>query len=308
MTSLAPPFLSEPEVPDNAGTPREIASLYADIRSTLDTGVVNLVFRRLAGQGVPVLAMVWHCLRPAYADGRLDALAARLALPPPGAAALAKSERANHPARHWANRPEAAALRRILLDYDRNNRRNLIAFTALFAQPPWDDGASPLGAHLLPSRVRSAESRPAPAPDPWSQAMSAAALADTMPPLPDIAVLDAQTAACLARLDRFGDPGAGPPHASLYRHLAHWPAFLHAAEAYLAPLGASGALERATADVLAQANDAARLLPDLVVGRGMQTRLEPAIGALVRRTIPKMIPIGRSLGAFVVAPAAGHMP
>lgn len=273
------------QIADNAATPPEVALIYADIRATLGNPVVNLVFRRLAALGVPVLAMVWQSLRPAYADGRLNALADALAPPVPGP--LAGSG--------WADHADGAVMRRIVLDYDRNNRRNLIAFSALFANPP-DHTPGPAQRHGLSFRARH--------PDPWTRALQAAPLAVKVPPLPEPATLDSETRACLARLDAFGDPGAGPPQASLYRHLAHWPGFLLDAEAVLAPLHARGTLLQATDAVQAMAGRAAQLLPDLAMEPAFQARIDPAVGALVRRIIPKMLPIGRALGGLLL-PAHG---
>ena len=290
MTAAAHPLVAE--VADDAQAPPDIALLYGDIRRTLGNEVVNLVFRRLAAQGAPLLAVVWHCLRPAYTDGRLEALAARLLpelpmLPDSGAAGV----------NSWANRAEAAAMRRIVLAYDRNNRRNLIGFTALFSTPVTAPPA-------LRPPGRKATLRVPAVPDDWLEAMRAAPLASALPLWPDSAALDGPVRDCLTRLDRFGDPGKGPPLASLYRHLAHWPAFLTDAEPRLTPRQASGCLARATAHTRAQAETAARLLPDLAVDPVMQARLEPVIGDLVRRTLPKMVPIGRLLGAMLLPPPA----
>ncbi|KPQ07096.1 MAG: hypothetical protein HLUCCA12_06985 [Rhodobacteraceae bacterium HLUCCA12] len=274
------------EVADDARTPPEIALIYDDIRMTMGNPVVNLVFRRLAALGVPVLSMAWQGLRPAYADGRLNALADALAPPVPGRA----------PVSDWADRQEGATMRRIVLDYDGNNRRNLIAFSALLG-PVAGDGPA----------VRAPEgSRRAARADPWLAAMRAAPLAQAAPPLPDPATLDAATRACLDRLDAFGDPGSGPPRASLYRHLAHWPGFLHSAEAALAPLHDSGVLAQATAAMQQRAARAVRLLPDLAMDSAFQARIDPAIGALVRRIIPKMVPIGRALGAMLLPEHGGE--
>ncbi|MCC5969306.1 MAG: hypothetical protein JJU15_05115 [Pararhodobacter sp.] len=281
--TICPPMT---EIADTANTPPAIALIYADIRATTGSAVVNLVFRRLAAMGAPVLAMVWHGLRPAYADARLDRLAALLApaLPKAGGATLSD----------WATRPEGAVLRRIVLEYDRNNRRNLIAFSALLAAQPQQQPCRPDRARR---NRRAAESVP---PDPWEVMMQGAPLSDSAPPMPDAGTLDPQTRACLERLDCFGDPGSGPPRASLYRHLAAAPGFLLAAEARLAPLHASGTLTQATMALSARAEQAARLLPDLTMDPAFQARIDPAIGALVRRTIPKMVPIGRLLGTLLL--------
>lgn len=279
------------EVADNPSTPPEIALIYDDIRATLGNPVVNLVFRRLAALGVPVLSMVWQGMRPAYADGRLNALADALAPPVPASVPVPGPLAGGS----WAARSDAAVMRRIVLEYDRNNRRNLIALTALFAVPQ---------KGVPGPELRQGQSLRALHPDPWSEAMQAAPLADTVPPLPQPATLDAPTRARLSRLDAFGDPGAGPPRASLYRHLAHWPDFLHDAEAALTPLHAQGAFLQATAMVQAQAARAAQLLPDLAMESAFQARIDTAVGPLVRRIIPKMIPIGRALGTLLL-PAAG---
>ena len=70
-------------------------------------------------------------------------------------------------------------------------------------------------------------------------------LGRALPPLVDLERADPFAADLALRLNRLGQPAQGPILASLYRHLAHWPAYLGLSLVQLAPLAADGRLAAA---------------------------------------------------------------
>ncbi|MEO0680192.1 MAG: hypothetical protein AAF192_07235 [Pseudomonadota bacterium] len=254
--------MSVAEIADDATAPAAVAAVYTDIRAVTGAAVVNLVWRRLAAEDAATLERVWARLRGPYASGRLDDLAAPLTPPMPKIALRP----------HLLASPETP--RAVVAAYDANNRRNLTAFSALLG--------------------RGAESAP-----PARFTLPAEAASAPVPTLPPLADLPANLHARLHRLDRFANADGVGPLASLYRHLAPWPALLEAAEEALAPLHASGVLAQLRDETLRRARAAAAQLPDLALPPADRAVVEAVAGVLVDRTIPRMIPIGRLIGALI---------
>ncbi len=221
------------------------AELYADIRQTLRVPVTNLVWRHLATFD-GALASVWHCVKPLYLDGRLDADAAALRSPP-GLPVLPRWDREVLLA---AGLDEAAlaSVRNIFANYDATNPRNLLALMAALARLESDD--------LVP---RNAPAHPA-APPP------AISRVDPLPPLLDPASLPPAVRHAARRLNDIGlPPGQRVLVAGVPRHLAHWPGFLALCVASLEPvadeLGRS--IEFVYADARSRAQRFAVALPPL---------------------------------------------
>ena len=122
----------------------EIASIYAQIRTTLGSPVVNLVWRRLAKiEGG--LAWAWQTVRPLYEDhsltARAQALKREIALSPlepipPEALRAAGVDAAG-----------ATSIRDILAAFDYSNPLNYLALSALLRSP---GGANPAPVELAP--------------------------------------------------------------------------------------------------------------------------------------------------------------
>lgn len=265
------------EIADDSKAPAAIRSIYEDIREVLGTPVVNLVYRRLAGRGEDVLRETWQLLRPACRDGRIARYAAPLALiVPDGAAAPA------------APPPTIAAdlrtIRAVVATYNANNARNLVAFSALLGLTPSDADRPELSEGA--GTVETPPRRP-------------------VPPLPAFGALPEPLQQTIRRLNLFGDTGEeGAPIASLYVHLSHWPDMLVHVERLLRPLQAAGTLTRWRLET----SDRAAMAPlsDLRAPAELRAVLEPILGALVRRTIPKMVPIGTFLGRTLESGAAAR--
>jgi hypothetical protein len=105
-----------------------------------------------------------------------------------------------------------------------------------------------------------------------------------------------ETWALVLRLNRFGDPRQ-VILASMYRHLAHAPAFLTRLESVLAPVVADGSLVRAIAANRAAASRQARLVARAIDAvRPMQAAaIEAALASFVDHAIGKMVTICRAI-------------
>ena len=104
-----------------------------------------------------------------------------------------------------------------------------------------------------------------------------------LPSLLDMADLAPTTAELVLTLNRLGTRRGEPILASMYRHLAHWTAYLALAWAMIAPLDADGSLEQAIADAVAKARvRAARVATQLYVPAEW---VSPATCATIRSAI-----------------------
>jgi hypothetical protein len=84
-----------------------------------------------------------------------------------------------------------------------------------------------------------------------------------LPVLPGMAELAPAITELVWGLNRLGTRREGAILASMYRHLAYWPAYLALAWTLIAPLDADGSLDRAIAD----ASKKARMRADRVAAR-----------------------------------------
>ena len=219
-----------PAITEAAAT-GEIAEIFADIRGVLGVAVVNLIWRHLAT--IPrALPWAWGILRPLYIDGTIAAEAAALRgdldlpwLPPFPPEVLAAVDLLDS---------DISKIRNVLAAYDRTNAMALIALSALLLrlddEPPSRDAAS--------SHSEAPRERPSAIP---------------LPALLSMTDLAPATAELVLTLNRLGTGRGDPILASMYRHLAHWPAYLALAWAMIAPLDADGWLEQAIADAVAKA-------------------------------------------------------
>jgi Halocarboxylic acid dehydrogenase DehI len=268
-----------PAITESAAT-GEIAEIFADIRQVYRVGVVNLIWRHLATfpQALP---WVWQSVRPLYVDGTIEREAAVLR------ASIAVPEFPAFPASVIAaaglGEHDLNQIRTILAAYDRTNAMALIALSAVgcrIAGMPVDgDGAIASGSELPfapPPELR-------------------------LPPLLSLSELSPATAELVLTMNRIGAKRDDAILASMYRHLAHWPAYLALAWTMLAPLAAGTRLDGLIADAIDQARASARRM----IGRlpSPPSTLTPAVRADVSRAldrfagdvIPKMVVIGALL-------------
>jgi hypothetical protein len=195
----------------------EIAKIYADIRATLGTSVVNLVWRNLAT--LPgALRWTWETVRPLYlgaAAGHAQAVRQNLSLPD-----LRFSKSALTTA--GLNQNDIGQIRAILDGYHHTNALALVVLSALLERydPRASEALSPAAS---PPLVRS-----------------------ELPPLPAMATLSLPVQGIIATLNSYGEDEAPFLIASMYRHLAYWPEFLALIDRMLAPLQADQRLPALT--------------------------------------------------------------
>ena len=189
----------------------ETAELFADIRATIGVRVVNLVWRHLATID-GALPWAWSAVKPLYLQGMADRAAVRfresMSLPVLRLAGRRAAEE---------RRRRAGELRSLQHDQSlRPRRAGRVAARRDRRGGHARDRRAPAGPDVVLPKLASADDV---APETW---------------------------ALVLRLNRFGDPRQ-IILASMYRHLAHAPAFLRQVEAALAPVEADGSLARAIA-------------------------------------------------------------
>ena len=240
----------------------EIAELFADIRATVGVRVVNLVWRHLASLD-GALPWAWTAVKPLYLDGLPDQAARRFreTMVVPKLASLAGDA--------------PASVDAVLASYDHSNTINLFALGALVAWLRGEPGGGPPPPHgprlkapdvVLPGLASEADV----APDTW---------------------------ALVLRLNRLGDTAQPLILASMYRHLAHAPAFLQRVERALAPVQADSSLERAIAANRVTARAAAGSLAQAISAQRIPSadRIEAGVAAFVDHAISKMVTICRAV-------------
>lgn len=209
----------------------EIAALYQDLRATLGVPFVNLIWRHLAT--IPGgLAWTWTLAKPLYVSGELDRLSADTA------ALVALPSLSPLPDFVW----DAAAIDRdarltIVAMIESYNHANGVNFLALLT-----------AVSVLRDGLPATASGVRPAASPFARHSAAA---PALPPLPGLSGLPSHVLALVRQLDQLGRLGPSEAVASLYRHLAHWPAFLAIAYTALEPLHRSRELAKAQDNVIA---------------------------------------------------------
>ncbi|HZC97862.1 MAG TPA: hypothetical protein VE267_17365, partial [Bradyrhizobium sp.] len=158
---------------------------------------------------------------------------------------------------------DISKIRNVLAAYDRTNAMTLIALSTLLLR--LDD--EPLTRHAASSHSEAPRERPSTIP---------------LPALLSMTDLAPATAELVLTLNRLGTGRGDPILASMYRHLAHWPAYLALAWAMIAPLD-TGSLEQAIADAVAKARErAARVATQLYVPAEW---VSPAARATIRSAV-----------------------
>jgi len=240
----------------------ETAALFADIRTTVGVRVVNLVWRHLATLD-DALPWAWQAVKPLYLQGVADRAVVdfrrEMILPKLGS----------------LTGTEPASVDAVLASYDHSNTVNLFALGALVARLRGDvaDGGIPEQGPRLP------------APD------------VDLPPLASEGDVAPETWQRVVRLNRLGDRPEPLILASMYRHLAHAPAFLQRLEAALAPVQADGSLDRAIRANRRRAHQRARVLARTIsADRPLLAReIEAAVSVFVEHAIGKMVTICRAI-------------
>lgn len=168
---------------------------------------------------------------------------------------------------------DIAGIRTALAAYDRTNAMALLAFLAVQFR---------LERVLPPGEVVVSAAIPVPA-EPEREL--------SLPPMLALSDMSPSTAEVVLAINRLGAIHREPILASMYRHLAHWPAYLALVWTVLAPLKLDRRLDRAIEDAIAQAR--ARAWP--LVAQ-LPTSL-PAIRAATARGVSRSI--DRFTGAVI---------
>jgi hypothetical protein len=237
------------------------AEFFADIRATVGVRVVNLVWRHLATlEGA--LPWAWAAVKPVYLLGMADRAAVRF------------RENMILPALGSLAGDEPASVDAVLASYDHSNTINLFALGALVA---WLRNET------------SAEGLP-------EQGPRLAAPDMDLPLLASRDDVEPETWETVLRLNRFGDPRP-VILASMYRHLAHAPAFLGRIEAVLAPVAADGSLSRAIVANRRVAHEQARHLARGIaaVRPSRAAEIDASVSAFIEHAIGKMVTICRAI-------------
>jgi hypothetical protein len=259
-----------PAITEQAAT-GAAAEIFADIRITLNVEVVNLVWRHLATMP-GALEWVWASLKPLYlgsAVTRAEYVRRNLTLPHVPAL--------SHDALSAAGIDAAAlsSIRVILDSYQHTNALALVCFSAFLARfdraeptravvPPVGDESS----YVPPNRV-------------------------VLPRLIPIAEMPPPLARLVHELNGFGEDSDPALLASMYRHLAHWPAYLALIRTFLIPLHQSGKLSSLVGATRHLGDEFGALMAGEISTTAPRLEIEPILNA-VRRFVHH--PIARMTG------------
>ncbi|HTS90767.1 MAG TPA: hypothetical protein VMG55_02095 [Stellaceae bacterium] len=248
-------------------------ALYDDIKRVTGVPVVNLVYRHLAT--LPgALPWAWRVLRDGFATGEVVARAAALrakavaSLPPISGASfrlLGLDQRA------------IEDIGAVVETYDAGNALNLVALTALRLVV---EGRAPRR-----QRANLVEAASSPLPRRRRALL----------PLPALAALPPSVLEQVLWLNRLGEKRAPKEIASLYRHLAHWPAYLALIGGLLLPLDAAGELTRLRDRVRREAERLALPLAARLARAAPSAppaALLPVLTRFTTAVIPKMLGVG----------------
>ncbi len=267
----------------------EILAAYDDVRATMGVPFVNLIHRYLAT--IPdALPFLWAHVKPAFADGRVDAAVDAIfresALVPLDAVAQRRIGAS-------LGATDAVAASRVIDVYNRGNPCNLIVFHALIRFLESARAGTLESASAGTLRSASAGARIAP---PENQMPRLLRLGELPPPL----------RAAIERLvtaQGLSETGIVP---SLWLHLAHWPALIETASDVLVPLYEDGTLPAQVASVIEVAKtraadiviSPAALPPSLAEKRGA---VIDVLRAFTTGAIPNMVVAGYHLRRSIAA-------
>jgi hypothetical protein len=267
---------SVPSIPE-AEARGEIAEIFTDIRKVLGSGVVNLIWRHLATMP-GALPWTWATVRPLYlgaAPLHAESVRRGIVLPQlPGFSAdtmLAAG----------IDESDKAIIGHVLDSYQHTNALALVVLSALLAhyEPHPADVVTAAGSAPPPARVK-------------------------IPELPPMDALDPEVAQLVTELNGFGEDTAPQLIASMYRHLAYWPAYLALVRTMLVPLHTDGRLDALTRTTRTLGHAHGRVLatqlkpappPDTLAGALKACRLfvehpiarMTGLCALIRRATPE---------------------
>ena len=245
-----------------------VASIFADIRETLNVEVVNLVWRHLATMP-GALEWVWGTLKPLYegpAIVKAELVHQNLNLPefPRLSGDVLTAAGLDHAA--------LVSILAILDSYQHTNALALVCFSALLAR--FEGSALRPGLSSAPQRNEVGPIRRV-----------------ALPRLVPIAEMPPATARLVHELNGFGEDSDFALVASMFRHLSHWPTYLALIRTLLVPLHESGELTSLVAEARILGREYGRDLASDIPLTSPPQEVEPVLSAirrLVRHPIARM--------------------
>lgn len=251
-------------------------AVFAEIRRTMGIPRVTSIWRGLAGMD-DSLRPAWDAAKPIYESGEPErALARSIAatnlpspepLAPTALTCIGMTE------------GDVGTARAVIAAYNRSNGLNLMALATLIAPTVTGSGAVPVAA-----------SRASPAR--W-------------PPLPLLLsreVIAAETWDIIRRVNAFGAAGIDAGIATLWRHLAHWPALLALIHSAFAPLQSRGLIDEANARLVALSNvEGAHMAHLRPISPAVSPKALAAITGYVSSPtqVARVVVIGHALAAWL---------
>jgi len=247
-----------------------VASIFADIRETLNVEVVNLVWRHLATMP-GALEWVWGTLKPLYkgpAIVKAELVHQNLNLPefPRLSGDVLTAAGLDHAA--------LVSILAILDSYQHTNALALVCFSALLAR--FEGSALRPGLSSAPQRNEVGPIRRV-----------------ALPRLVPIAEMPPATARLVHELNGFGEDSDFALVASMFRHLSHWPTYLALIRTLLVPLHESGELRSLVTEARILGQVHGRDLASNIPATSPLQEVEPVLVA-VRRFVRH--PIARMTG------------
>jgi hypothetical protein len=210
---------------DEAQAVGETAALFAEIRQTMRIPLTTSIWRGLAGMD-DSLRPAWVAAKPLYESGEPERALTRSV----AAVGLPRPEPLAPTALACVGLAESdiVAARAVIAAYNRSNGLNLMALAALIAPSATDPTTAPAAGPVI-------------TPPRWPK----------LAPLLPREAIKADTWDMIRHVNAFGASGVNAGVATLWRHLAHWPALLALVHGAFAPLQSRGLIEQANARLVA---------------------------------------------------------
>ena len=261
---------------DEAKAVGETAALFAEIRQTMRIPLVTSIWRGLAGMD-DSLRLAWVAAKPIYESGEPErALTRSVAavglprpepLPPTALACVGLAE------------GDIVAARAVIAAYNRSNGLNLMALAALIAPSATATTTAPaVGPVATPSH--------------WPK------LAQLLPR----EAIEDDTWDMIRHVNACGASGVNAGVATLWRHLAHWPALLALVHGAFAPLQSRGLIEQANARLVTLgAAEGACMAHLRLPSPGLSRQALDTITGYVRSPsqVARMVTIGHALAEWL---------
>jgi len=256
-----------------------VYGLYEDIRATMEIGMVNLIYRRMAAVD-GLLEWVWGVLRPLLASDDVEEALLLLA----AGAGQASSQSTFKLERHQMDieDQELPNLKRVLDDYNRGNGLNLLLLTA------FSECLLLGGPKVGEMMAEKADRRP---------------LRSCLPPIIAMTDMSKETASLIQELSKLIAPSDRPLIPSLFRHLAHWPGFLTLVAPHITSFVSSGELATLSDSAKHCAKDFSLMSKEQFISpveltppsADVQAYWLGELNAYISKPIPEMVVIGNAL-------------